>query len=63
MLANGSKLEIVAENNSASNVYVQSCKFNGVPWQSCRIPGKLLLKGGRLEFMMGSMPNKQWGVD
>lgn len=62
MLANGSKLEIIARNNSASNVYVQSCKFNGKPWQSCRIPGKLLLKGGSLEFTMGSTPNKQWGV-
>lgn len=63
MLANGNTLEIIARNNSADNVYVQSCKFNGTPWQSCRIPGKLLLKGGKLEFVMGSTPNKQWGMD
>jgi predicted alpha-1,2-mannosidase len=63
MLANGNKLEIIAKNNSAANRYVQSCKFNGIPWGKCHIPSKLLLKGGKLEFVMGSTPNKQWGVD
>ena len=55
-------LEIIANNNSAANVYIQSCKFNGEAWQTCRIPARLLLKGGRLEFIMGPTPNKQWGV-
>ncbi len=63
MLANGSKLEIIAKNNSSANVYVQSCKFNGIPWQECRISAKRLFEGGRLEFVMGPAPNQQWGVE
>lgn len=62
MLANGNTLEIIANNNSTANVYVQSCTFNGIPWHDCRIPARLLLKGGKLEFVMGPSPNKQWGV-
>ena len=60
-LANGQTLEIVAKNNSPVNIYVQSCKFNGKPWNSCHIPAKLILKGGTLEFTMGPQPNKKWG--
>ena len=63
MLSNGNKLKIITKNNSTINVYIQSCKFNGKPWQNCCIPRELLLKGGKLEFVMGPTPNKQWGVN
>ncbi|MGE4286059.1 MAG: GH92 family glycosyl hydrolase [Phycisphaerae bacterium] len=61
-LPSGRKLEITAENNSPVNPYVQSCKFNGKEWNSCEIPAKTLLEGGKLEFVMGREPNKDWGT-
>ncbi len=61
-LANGNTLQIIANNNSKDNIYVQSCKFNGKPWNKCSIPAKSILAGGKLEFTMGPNPNKNWGL-
>lgn len=61
-LGNGKKLIIQAKNNSAENVYVQSAKLNGKALLNCWLYRDELMNGGVLEFVMGSNPNKIWGV-
>lgn len=53
-----SNLIIQANDNSAENVYVQSVKFNGNPISINSIKYSDLMKGGLLEFQMGSSPAK-----
>ncbi|HTI97303.1 MAG TPA: GH92 family glycosyl hydrolase [Dongiaceae bacterium] len=62
-LSNGHKLTVHTENLSDENVYVQSVKVNGKPWNSVFLPYAAIRKGGKIEFVMGPQPNKQWGVD
>jgi putative alpha-1,2-mannosidase len=58
-LQNGKVFSIVAKNNSAENLYVQSVKLNGVqPLTNHFLPMNDILKGGVLEFEMGAIPNK-----
>jgi putative alpha-1,2-mannosidase len=61
-LGNGNSLEIVANNNSKENMFVQSVSFDGNPVQTCWIGRKELMKGGKLVFEMGSQPNTDWGT-
>jgi putative alpha-1,2-mannosidase len=60
-LSNGKKLTITAENLSDANVYVQSVRVNGKPWNSVFLPHREIAKGGRIEFVLGPQPNKAWG--
>ncbi len=62
-LSNGKKLTVVAENQSAENVYVQSLEVNGKAWNSVFLPYRKIARGGKLVFTMGPQPNKQWGAD
>ncbi|MCA9235238.1 MAG: GH92 family glycosyl hydrolase [Planctomycetales bacterium] len=61
-LSNGKELTITAENQSDENVYVQSVRVNGKPWNSVHLPHKEIANGGTIEFTMGPTPNKAWGV-
>ncbi|MFC6997071.1 GH92 family glycosyl hydrolase [Rufibacter roseus] len=61
-LGNKKKLVIETQNNSADNVYIQSASFNGKPLNNCWLYLDELMKGGKLEFVMGNQPNKAWGV-
>ncbi|MEP7251490.1 MAG: GH92 family glycosyl hydrolase [Ginsengibacter sp.] len=61
-LGNGKKLTINAKNNGKTNVYIQSAMWNGRPLNNCWMYRDDLMKGGTLEFVMGSTPNKNWGV-
>jgi len=61
-LRNGKTLVIQTKNNSNKNVYVQSATINGKPLNNCWIYRDELMKGGKISFVMGSEPNKQWGV-
>jgi predicted alpha-1,2-mannosidase len=58
----GDKFEIKAINASRKNMYVQSARLNGHPLNSFSFPASELLKGGKLELVMGEKPNKSWGV-
>jgi predicted alpha-1,2-mannosidase len=58
----GDQFVIIARNNSAENVYVQSAKLNGKPLQRAWITHNEIIAGGRLEFMMGAQPNYTWGA-
>jgi predicted alpha-1,2-mannosidase len=61
-LGGGKDFVIVARNNSAQNMYIQSATLNGQslnrPWFS----HSDIINGGRLEFVMGPTPNKDWGA-
>ncbi|RZK78206.1 MAG: glycoside hydrolase family 92 protein [Pedobacter sp.] len=61
-LGNGKSLNIIANRASKANQYIQSAKFNGKPLDNCWMYRDDLMKGGKLEFEMGSEPNTSWGT-
>lgn len=61
-LTNNKSFTVVAHNNSAENIYIQSVKLNGDNYSKSFITHKEILKGGKLEFFMGSFPNKEFGT-
>ena len=52
-----------AENNSDSNIYIQSVKLNGDNYNYSYITHKDIMKGGELVFEMGNIPNKSFAND
>ena len=52
-LENGKKFEIIAENNSPKNKYIQSATLNGEPLKGTVLKHSDLASGGRLVFVMG----------
>lgn len=48
---------IKAVNNSADNIYIQSVQLNGKPYTKSYIEYADIMKGGKLEFVMGSKPS------
>ena len=61
-LTEGKSFSIVAENNSAENIYIQSAELNGKPYTKSFITHKDILAGGTLKFVMGNQPNTTFGV-
>lgn len=61
--ASGKTFTISALNNSPQNIYIQSAKLNGRPYNKSYIMHEDLVKGGELELVMGPEPNKMWGVE
>lgn len=61
-LGNGKELVIDTKNNSKQNMYVQQLNFNGKKINNCWMYRDELMKGGKLEFIMGNKPNKGWGT-
>lgn len=61
-LENGKLLTVIAHDNSPRNVYVQSLKVNGEPWNKAWIRHADIADGATLEFTMGSAPST-WGSD
>lgn len=59
----GEKFEIIAQNASRKNMYVQSARLNGKELNSFKFPASELLKGGKLEMVMGDKPNEKWGIN
>jgi predicted alpha-1,2-mannosidase len=53
----GESFTIKAINNSPQNIYIQSAKLNGQPYNKCFIDHADVMKGGILELVMGSKPN------
>jgi len=58
----GKGFTIVAENNSAENIYIQSAKLNGRELTRSWLTHAEIVAGGDLVFRMGSKPNKEWGA-
>jgi predicted alpha-1,2-mannosidase len=61
-MGNGHDLTILAHNNSARNVYIQSVTLNGRPWNKPWFCHADIANGGRFVFTMGPKPNKNWGT-
>jgi hypothetical protein len=59
-LGNRRKLLVIARNNSARNVYVQSLTLNGKPWNKAWLRHQDIADGATLEFVMGATPSR-WG--
>ena len=58
----GKSLRVIANNNSDENVYIQSAKFNGKPYDSCVFTHEMIKDGGVFEFEMGPAPS-DWAKD
>ena len=61
-LEGGKTFVIEAEKVSDKNFYIQSATLNGVPFNTTFITHQQILQGGILHFVMGSEPNKNWGI-
>jgi predicted alpha-1,2-mannosidase len=57
----GQTFTVVAEGNSAENVYIQSASLNGKPLKRAWLSHEEITKGGSLHLQMGSKPNLEWG--
>ena len=62
-LGDGKFFEIVAENNSPENKYIQSATLNGKPLNKPSIDHEDLVPGGKLVFKMGNKANRNWGKE
>ena len=61
-LPDGKTFDIVAQNNSKDNIYIQSVLLNGKPYNNSYILYDDVMKGGNLTFVMGNTPNKDFGA-
>ncbi|NCB08704.1 MAG: glycoside hydrolase family 92 protein, partial [Bacteroidia bacterium] len=61
-LPEGKTFSIVAENNSAENMYIQSAELNGQFYTKSFITHKDILAGGTLKLVMGNQPNTALGA-
>ena len=59
-LANGKTCHVEAENNSATNVYIQSATLDGRPLNIPVLTWEQIQSGATLHFVMGPKPS-QWG--
>jgi predicted alpha-1,2-mannosidase len=60
-LVGGKSFSVIATNNSATNVYIQSATLNGVALDVPVIRYRDIVRGGTLRFVMGPAPSK-WGA-
>ena len=59
--AKGYIFTVIAENNSAKNMYIQSARLNGKPLTQSWFSHSALAAGGELRLVMGPTPNRAWG--
>lgn len=59
-LENGKKFIIEAKDISSENIYIQSANLNGKPYDKSYILHEDIMNGGKLSFIMGNTPNKEW---
>lgn len=60
-MGNGHDFTILARNNSAANIYIQSATLNGKPWSKPWFSYSDIANGATLVLTMGPRPNKNWG--
>jgi len=58
----GHDFTVIAENNSAKNIYAQSVTLNGQPLARPWITRDEIISGDTLHFVMGPQANTQWGT-
>lgn len=59
-LANGKTFTILAPAVSKENIYIQSVKFDGKPYDKSYITHEQIMNGSIFEFEMGNKPGKVW---
>ena len=59
-LANGKTFVVRAENVSDENIYIQSVKVNGQPYDKSYITHRQIMDGATVEFEMGPEPGNIW---
>ena len=59
-LANGKTFTVLAPNVSRENIYIQSVKVNGQPYDKSYITHQQIMDGATIEFEMGSQPGEIW---
>jgi predicted alpha-1,2-mannosidase len=59
-LSNGKTFTVLADHNSAKNLYIQSAMLNGKPLNVPVVTWEEIQAGGTLAFVMGPTPS-QWG--
>lgn len=62
VLTNNKRIEILVKGNGKNSRFIQSLKLNGRPYNKTYITYTELMAGAKLEFLLGEMPNKRWGV-
>lgn len=62
-LSNGKVFEIIAQNYSEDNKYIQSATLNGKEWSKPWFNHSDIENGGKLIFVMGNKANKTWGAN
>ena len=60
-LPDNKKFNIIAENNSDTNIYIQSVTLNGKDYSKSFITHKDIMAGGELIFKMGKKINTEFG--
>ncbi|MCJ7447031.1 MAG: glycoside hydrolase family 92 protein [Bacteroidales bacterium] len=58
----GRKFVISTVGMNKKNIYIQSATLNGKPFQRSNITHEEIINGGKLVFIMGNTPNKNWGI-
>ncbi len=58
----GSRFSIVAENNSAQNLFIQRAALNGRELHRCWLTHEQITAEGELHLRMGPSPNKEWAT-
>ena len=61
-LPGGKTFEIVAQGASEDNKYIQSATLDGEPLKRPFLSHGQVVQGGKLVFVMGDQPNKEWGI-
>jgi predicted alpha-1,2-mannosidase len=61
-MESGKAFTIIARNNSAKNIYIQSATLNGKLWNKPWFDHADIAEGGRLVLTMGPQPNRNWGA-
>lgn len=61
-LPDNKQFEIIAENNSKENIYIQAVRLNGQPYENSYITYDDIMDGGTLTFVMGNKPNFSFGA-
>lgn len=62
-IGHGKFFEVYCQNYSPDHKFIQSAKLNGKVWNKSWFSHQELMQGGKLEFVMGKHPNKQWASD
>lgn len=61
LLPDSKSFTVEAQNNNDKNIYIQSATLNGEKYVKSYITQKDIMKGGKLTFKMGPIPNKNFG--